>query len=367
VSNNRTVCADRRRALVESVGGKAFVAYNYEHSDRATLRYLTGFTGEGTVLAAGDEAILLTDSRYTEQAKREVGELPVRECRDWLQKDLAAEIAARKLETVAFAARRVTYSWFDALRKLGGFSLTDVPDPTNELRAVKAREEVDALRKAARLAEEAFRALLSELHVGMKEGEIALRLEWLMRSAGSDSVAFETNVSCGDNTALNHYTPSAGGRELRRGDLLLFDFGACVDGYRSDITRTISVGRPTKQAEEIYQIVLEANEAAIEAVGPGKTGVEVDATARKIIADAGYGERFGHGLGHGIGLEIHERPSLSAVSKDTLVAGMVTTIEPGIYIPAFGGVRIEDDVVVTASGSEVLTSFPKDRLLEVAK
>ena len=365
MTKSRTVYADRRRALVKSLEPKAFIAYNYEHSDRATLRYLSGFTGEGTLLLSDGDGVLLTDSRYTEQAKREVGELRVQECRDWMAKDAAAEIAACHLAAVAFAARRATYSWFDALRKLGGFTLVDVADPTNDLRAVKSPEEIDGLRKAAGLADAALQELLPELHAGMSEAEVALRLEWLMRAAGSDGVAFETNVSCGENTALNHYNPSMGGRPLRRGDLLLFDFGACVDGYRSDTTRTLSVGRPSKQAVEIYDLVLQANEAGIAAVAAGRTGIDVDAAARRVIADAGYGDRFGHGLGHGIGLEVHERPSLSVQSKDTLVAGMVTTVEPGIYIPGLGGVRIEDDVVVTETGCEIITAFPKDRLIEV--
>ncbi len=359
------IYASRRKALVKSLDAKAFIAYNYEHSDRATLRYLTGFTGEGTLLLVGDDGVLLTDSRYTEQAKREVGELHVHECRDWMAKDAAAEIGARGLDRVAFAARRVTYSWYDALRKLGEFALVDVPDPTNDLRALKSPEEIVALRRAAKIADEALRELLPELRVGMGEAEIALRLEWLMRGAGSEGVGFETNVSCGENTALNHYNPAMGGRALHQGDLLLFDFGACVDGYRSDITRTLCVGRAPKQAVEIYSLVLKANEAAIAAVAAGKTGIEVDAVARAVIAEAGYGDRFGHGLGHGIGLEVHERPSLSTQSKDTLAAGMVTTIEPGIYIPGFGGVRVEDDVVVTASGCDVITAFPKERLIEV--
>jgi Xaa-Pro aminopeptidase len=352
---------------VESLEQKAFIAYNYEHSDRATLRYLTGFTGEGTLILSGDDGVLLVDSRYTEQAKREAGDLAVKECRDWMAKDAAAELTARHLPAVTFAARRATYSWFDALRKLGDFTLVDVADPTNELRGVKSALEIDALRRAAAIADEAMEKLLPELRVGMREDEVALRLEWLMRGAGSEGVAFETNVSTGDNSALNHYNPAMGRRPLQRGDLLLFDFGACVDGYRSDTTRTFAVGEATKEASEIYDLVLQANLAGIAAVAAGKTGIEVDAAARKVIADGGYGDRFGHGLGHGIGLEVHERPSLSPLSKDTLVVGMVATVEPGIYIPGFGGVRIEDNVVVTSSGCEILTAFPKDRLIEVGR
>ncbi len=352
---------------MESLEQKAFIAYNYEHSDRATLRYLSGFTGEGTLILSGDDGALITDSRYTEQARREVGELRIVEGRDWMAKEAAAEITARHLPAIVFAARRVTYSWFDALRKLGDFTLVDVADPTNDLRAVKTTTEIDALRRAAAIADAALEKLVPELRVGMREDEVALRLEWLMRAGGSEGVAFETNVSTGDNSALNHYNPAMGRRPLQRGDLLLFDFGACVDGYRSDITRTFVVGKAAKEASKIYDLVLQANEVGIAAVAAGKTGVDVDATARKIIADAGYGDRFGHGLGHGIGLEVHERPSLSPLSKDTLAAGMVATVEPGIYVPGFGGVRIEDNVAVTSSGCEILTAFPKDHLIEVGR
>ncbi|MEW5826538.1 MAG: Xaa-Pro peptidase family protein [Candidatus Bipolaricaulota bacterium] len=365
MDQEQAVCGRRRNALLESLGGKAFVAYNYEHSDRATLRYLTGFTGEGALVLAPRSAVLLTDSRYTEQARGEVGDVEVVESREWMAKDLATTLLARELDTVVFAARRVTYSWFDTLRKLGSFTLFDMPDPTLELRAVKSEEEVGVLRQAARLADEALRALLPEIRVGANEADLALRLEGLLRAAGSEGVAFETNVSAGPNSALNHYNPSLGRRELQRGDLLLFDFGACVGGYRSDLTRTFCVGRASRQAAEIYDVVLRANEAGIRAVTAGAPGVAVDTAARQVIVDAGFGERFGHGLGHGVGLEVHERPALGPFSKDVLSAGMVTTVEPGIYIPGFGGVRIEDDVVVTATGCEVLTSFPKDRLLEV--
>ncbi len=365
MTRGRTVHADRRASLLKSLGGRAFIAYNYEHSDRATLRYLIGFSGEGTLVLTEKVGVLLTDSRYTEQAKREIGALDVRECRDWMAKDAAAAIVEFGAAEVVFAARRVTYSWYDALRKIGGFALVDSADPANDLRAVKSAEEVDALRRAAAIADRAFEKLLPELRAGMDEAAVALRLDDLMREAGSDGVAFETNVSCAENTALNHYNPAMGRRPLRRGDLVLFDFGACVDGYRSDITRTVCVGKAPARALEIYDIVLRANQAAIAAVAAGKTGVEVDAVARTLIADAGYGDRFGHGLGHGVGLEVHERPSLSPQSKDTLGVGMVATIEPGIYIPGFGGVRIEDDVVVTATGCDVLTHFPKDRLMEV--
>ena len=357
--------ADRRRALCARLPEKAIFLYNYEGSDRASLRYLTGFTGEGALVVSDAETVLVTDSRYTEQARRETDGIRIEETRDWMGAGSAAVLRDLGAGRVAFSSKRVTHHWYDTAGKLDGLTWVPVPDPVNDLRAVKSPEEIACLRRAARLADDALSRLVPEIRAGMDEVHVALRLEWLMREAGSEGIAFDVNVSAGENSALNHYNPAHGRRELRRGDLLLFDFGACVDGYRSDITRTVSVGTPSAQAETIYSIVLQANLAGIDAARAGATGVEVDAAAREVIRKAGYGERFGHGLGHGIGLEVHERPGLSPLSKDTLAAGMVTTIEPGIYLPGIGGVRIEDDVVIVNGGCEVITGSPKDRLIQV--
>ncbi len=357
--------AARRSALIERLTEKAVLLYNYEGSDRASLRYLCGFTGEGALVVSAKETVLVTDSRYTEQAARETAEIRVQEERDWMGAGIVSVLRGLGHDRVAIVAKRVTQHWFDATGKLGGPTLVPEADLVNDLRAVKSPAEIESLRKAARLADDAMARLVPEIRVGMDEAQVALRLEWLMREAGSDGIAFDINVSAGENSALNHYNPVLGRSKLRRGDLLLFDFGACVNGYRSDITRTLSVGKPSGQAQAIYDVVLQANLAAIAVARAGATGIEVDAAARDLIKKAGYGDRFGHGLGHGIGLEIHERPALSPQSKDALVRGMVTTIEPGVYIAGVGGVRIEDDVVITDEGCEVITSFPKDRLIQV--
>ncbi len=357
----------RRRRLMDRLAQDAFLVVNYEHSDPATLQYLTGFTGEGALIVGrtrGDD-LLLTDSRYVEQAERQAPEIPVQETRGWFGKAAAASLDDRAVTPVAFASPRVSHAWSESMRRFASVQLIGIHDPVAELRAIKDEDEADQLRRAASIADDALQALLPEIRPGMDEVEVALRLEWLMREAGSEGVGFEINVSSGENAALNHYTPTLGRRTLKPGDLLLFDFGACVGGYRSDVTRTISVGPATAQGRAIYAVVLDANRAAIEATRAGCTGVEIDAIAREVIAQAGYGDRFGHGLGHGIGLEVHEKPSLSPMSQDTLCAGMVVTIEPGIYIPGFGGVRIEDDVIVTETGCEVITAFPKNTLIEV--
>jgi len=190
-----------------------------------------------------------------------------------------------------------------------------------------------------------------------------LRLEVIMRKNGAEKVAFDLIVAAGENSALPHYQP--GERTLRQGDLLLFDIGAQLDGYCSDMTRVFAVKEVSPQAREIYDLVLRTNQAGIKAIRAGASGVAVDTIARDVIAQAGHKEHFGHGLGHGVGLEVHEGPLLSPLSEDTLEPRMVVTMEPGVYLPGFGGVRIEDLLVVTKNGSEVLTNLPKDRLLEV--
>lgn len=357
--------SERRRAVIGSVDEEGFIALNLEGSDPASIRYLTGFTGEGALILTDTKEILLTDSRYTEQARREAAGLEIEETRTWTGEGLIDALVEIGLSRVAVASNRISHRTFESLGKTGKVTPVGITDPVAELRKIKSTEELASLRKAARIAEDALSRLLDEIKIGMNEAEIALRLEWLIREGEAEGVAFPFNVSAGENTALNHYNPFIGRRTVRRGDLLLFDFGASVDGYRSDITRTFAVGEATEEGKKIYNSVLKANLAAISAAKAGRTGVEIDAVARDSIAADGHAEHFGHGLGHGIGLEVHEAPFLSPRSKDTLASGMTVTIEPGIYITGFGGVRIEDDIAITEEGCEVITSFPKDRLIEV--
>ena len=358
--------ASRCRRLFEGIDEQAFIAYNLENSDRATIRYLTGFTGEGVVVVSQDETVLLTDSRYTEQAKRETSGVHIEETRTWTGNGAAEALTVRGFDRVSFSSKRVSHHWVETMQKAGSIEYVSKKDPVGDLRRVKSPGEIALLKQAARIADDALSRLVDEIRVGMSEAEIALRLEWLIReTSGAEHIAFELNVSTGPNTALNHYNAFLDPQPLRPGDLLLFDFGASVGGYRSDNTRTFSVGSPTEETLRIYELVLRANVAAIEAAAAGQTGVSVDAVAREIIDTEGHGAHFGHGLGHGIGLEVHESPSLSPRSEDTLEPGMAVTIEPGVYIPGFGGVRIEDDVIITASGCDTITGFPKDRLTEV--
>jgi len=358
----------RWESLIKGIDAPMFVAVNYEGSDKVSLRYLTGFTGEGSLLLTAERgAVLLTDSRYVEQAQRETAEagVEVRELVTWLNSGLVEEIASSGACCAAFASARVTHRWVEQLEAKLEARLVSLPDPLSAQRAVKLPDEVALLRRAAEITDQALEQLLSEIRVGMTEIEVALRLEILIREAGAESVAFESNVSCGPNTALNHYNPALHPQSLKRGDLLLFDIGACYQGYRSDMTRTFCVGEADKRAREIYDLVLQANLAGIAAVREGADGIQVDKAARDVIVAAGHGEHFGHGLGHGIGMEVHEAPRLSQKSKDTLRAGMVVTVEPGVYLSGYGGVRIEDDVVVTRDGCEIITGFAKEELLVV--
>lgn len=363
--NDMTDYALRRQRLLETVTTDAFIAFNLEGSDPVSLRYLTGFTGEGSLILSPTHVVLLTDSRYTEQANGETNEIQIEEGRGWNVKGLFDGLIQRNLKSATFASARASVYWLKELDKLGALQLNPQRDPVAQLRRVKSDRELNHLRAAAVIADAALDELVPWIKAGMNEAEIALQLEMLIRRSDAEGIAFDINVSAGPNTALNHYSPFHQAATLKPGDLLLLDFGANVHGYRSDMTRTFVIGEASSKAQKIYETVLEANCLAIEAIHAGITGIEADAVARDFIKEAGFGENFGHGLGHGIGLEIHEVPGLSPLSKDTLEAGMVVTVEPGIYFTGFGGVRIEDDVIVTEAGCEIITAFPKEELISV--
>ncbi|HDL85766.1 MAG TPA: aminopeptidase P family protein [Candidatus Acetothermia bacterium] len=352
----------RRETLTTKFDADAFLVYNMEGSDFPSMYYLTGFTGEGALIVSGNGPLLVTDSRYTEQASREIPGIPLRQVTGSYIDEIAAAIKDGRFRRVALSGARMAYSTVEKLREKAGVELIVLDDPVSDLRRVKDTEEIERIRAAVKLTEESLAELVREIKVGMSERELALRLEFIMREKGAEQVAFDLIVAAGENAALPHYRP--GDRLLKQGDLLLFDIGAKLDRYCADMTRVFSVGKPTARAQEIYDIVLAANKAGIAAVAVAD-GKVVDAAARDLIAAKGHSEHFQHGLGHGVGLEVHEGPRLSPMSTDILEAGMTVTVEPGIYLPGFGGVRIEDLTVVTENGCEVLTSFPKDRLVEV--
>jgi Xaa-Pro aminopeptidase len=251
----------------------------------------------------------------------------------------------------------------DLAGKLSGIELVGTSKVVERLRRIKSSSEVAAIRRAVALGDATFEWVLDRIAPGRTEREIALDIEFRIRSSGADDVSFDPIVGSGPLSAHIHHTP--GDRRLQRGDLVLMDFGSLSGGYRSDLTRTVVLGRGTPDQRDTYATVLRAQAIGIEAIRAGERGSDVDAAARAHIDAAGFAEEFGHGLGHGVGLDIHEAPRLARTSEDSLVAGDVVTVEPGIYRPERGGIRIEDCVLVTDEGAEVLGAAPKDELIEV--
>ncbi len=348
----------RLERLRTALHGKADCALVTDDINR---RYLTGMkSSAGTVLVFPEGAYLLIDFRYIEKA-REV----VKHCEVIEQKAYYAQIAEllqkHGARTIAVEARHMTLQSLSSYRKHleGAEFLADdtLSEALYALRTVKTPDEVRKIKAAQQLAEDALETLLSQLHVGMTEREIALTLDFQMRKNGAEDLSFETIALTGAHTSMPHGVPDD--REVQRGDFVLMDFGAVVDGYHSDMTRTVCVGTPTDEMRFVYETVLRAQEAALAAAKPGISGSELDGCAREIIAAAGYGDYFGHSLGHGVGMEIHEYPVAGPRSEKLLKAGHIVTVEPGIYLAGKFGVRIEDFVHINENGCENLTEFTK--------
>ncbi len=334
--------------------------------DRPNLQYLSGYDGEGALLITEKETTILTDSRYLEQAQKQVPELPRVHAELKYFDELAQAVRERGLRRIGYAAWRMTDYVLGRLRAIPDTEWVPFEDPVTAMRAVKDADELTALREAIRLAEEALAHLRDTVRIGMNEVDIADSLSTKLRELGSQRVAFGPTVASGPNSALPHYRPTLNPRDLRRGDLLLIDYGAVVDGYVSDITRTFVVGEADDKQREIYALVLESMQVGIRAIRAGVPGDVPHEAAKKVILDSPYADDvFLSPLGHGVGLEVHELPKMGLNKGELLEPGMVVTVEPGIYLPGYGGVRIEDTVLVTETGCEVLTRFPKDSLLEV--
>ena len=362
---DRAAYARRRRALDRLAKRHTRARVDaYLISKPEDVSYLSGFTGEDSALLTGNGwSVLVTDFRFAEQAPSECpgSEIRLRANRRSLADELVALINERGVRSVGVQGDHMTIGQERALaKKLRKKRLRPLADLMVELRSVKDDEEVRLTKKAVRIAEAAFRRLIAKgaKHlIGKTERQIAAEMEWSMRSLGADGPAFDMIVATGANGSMCHYRPAD--RKIKRGDPVLFDWGASIDGYRSDITRVVFTGEPKPKMREIYNIVLRAHDAAVAAVRPGASCGSVDAAARKLIADAGYGNEFGHGIGHGIGREIHESPHVSPGNKQRLRKNSIITIEPGIYLPGVGGVRIEDDILVTTGGRERLNSLPR--------
>ena len=358
-SNDRLspVIADRlkrcRRKLAKG-GVSAFLITN-----PVDYYYLTGFTGEDSaVLVTAGDVHMISDGRFDETLNHECPWAT-----KWLRKgSLNAEIGSvlgkLKIKSPGVQTDHLTVADHAEIKKLGKLRQPKAAPPViAEMRRIKERSELTVMGKALRIAEEAFMATCAAFRIGQTELELAARIEFEMKTRGASGPAFPTIVAEGPNAARPHAHP--GQRKVKLGSAVLFDWGAKVNGYRSDLTRMVFIGRIPPRLGEVYRIVLDAQMRAIKAIRPGVKMCDVDAVARKAIAEAGYAKAFNHGLGHGLGLDVHEPPSLSWRSEEKLVAGMVVTVEPGIYLPGIGGVRIEDDVLVTPTGCRVLSRLPK--------
>lgn len=323
-------------------------------TDQVNVKYLTGFNSDNVALLVEPARVrLFTDFRYAEGARGTVQDVEVVETKRFVYADVAPELSGR----VGFEAAVVSYASWEVLRS-GPADLVPRTGVVERLRAVKEESELDAIRKAAEISDEAYELLSRERFIGRTENELAWRMEQLLHECGGERTSFDVAVGSGPNGALPHADPSD--RKVDAGELVVVDCGTTVRGYASDCTRTFATGSLPGELKEAYAVCREAQQAALEGVRAGASGAEVDAIARERIDASQFKGLFGHGLGHGVGLRIHEAPTLRPESKDVLEPGNVVTVEPGIYMPGKGGIRIEDLVVVTEGDAKVLTHFSKD-------
>jgi len=331
--------------------------------DESNIRYLTGFTGsDGAFLVGADWMTLLVDGRYVTQAGLETRNLEIIEFKNRAE-TIAAIFQERGARFIGFEPAAVSYGEYLRLcDSLPQATLRPLSGRLDFLRAVKDAEEVGEIKKAIRVAEKALTDVMSLIKPGIMEAELAVELEYRMRCGGAERMSFETIVATGPDAALPHATP--GRRRVALGDFLLIDYGAVVNGYHSDETRTFCVGRASERQQEAYRLVLEAHDRTLGAIRAGVSCGEIDRIARSFLAEKGMARYFSHGTGHGVGLEIHEAPRLAAGKADVLEAGMVVTVEPGVYFPGEWGIRIEDMALVESDGCEILT-VPAADLLEL--
>jgi len=349
------------RAQLEAQGASAALLMK-----AADVGYLTGFTGSAAaLLVLPDRALFITDGRYAVQAERECPgfEVALTDTSSGYQEKIVERVKELGVAQLAVEGDYLTVMQYEALQaKLEGVELKPLGDLVLAPRRVKDEEELLRIRSACAIVDRAFDFLLTLIRPGVRERDLAIELEYFMKKDGSEKEGFDTIVASGVRSALPHGRASE--KELEAGDFITFDFGASVGGYHSDITRTVVLGRADEEQRKVYQVVLESQLAALAAIRAGAEGKAVDSAARDIITAAGYGDRFPHSLGHGLGRDVHDHPALSQRVELKLEPGMVVTVEPGVYIDGWGGVRIEDDVVVTEDGCEILTHAPK-HLIEI--
>lgn len=323
-------------------------------------RYLSGFTGSAGYLVIGmKEAYFVTDFRYKEQARIQCEGYEIIIHNNNIPQTISELVSVSGITRLGIEEDFMTVSFFNELKKaVGNIELIGAKSILDNLRIIKDADEIESIRKAAETADAAFSHILGYIKPGMLEQEISLELEFFCKKQEASALSFDPIVASGHRSALPHGIASE--KAINVGEFLTLDFGCVYNGYCSDMTRTVFIGKTTDRHREIYQTVLQAQQAALECIKPGVLGKDVDKVARDIIRDAGYGEFFGHGLGHGVGLAVHEEPRLNPLGEKVLRSGMIVTDEPGIYIPDFGGVRIEDLVLVTENGCEALSRSPKE-------
>jgi Xaa-Pro aminopeptidase len=325
-------------------------------------RYMTGFTGTaGVALVGQTKAVFITDFRYVEQAAKQVQGYEIIQHTGLIVDEVAKQAAALGIKKLGFEQDDLSYATYKAYEKAVDAEFIPVSGVVEKLRLIKSDSEIKILKEAAEIADAAFKHILDFIRPGVKEMDVANELEFFMRKNGAASSSFDIIVASGYRSALPHGV--ATDKVIEKGEFVTLDFGAYYKGYCSDITRTVAVGEVSDELKKIYQIVLEAQLRGMAGIKPGMTGREADALTRDYIKEQGYGEYFGHSTGHGLGMEVHEGPALSVRSDTVLEPGMVVTVEPGIYIAGLGGVRIEDDTVVTKDGNQSLTHSPKDLII----
>lgn len=347
---------NRLRKLIEQAEVDALLVTNFKN-----VTYLTGFTGDDSfLLVTAKGETLISDKRYTTQLEEECPglNLEIRGPGERMLPVTVSVIEKAGVKRLGIEADSATVSLERTLAKdLGGREIVPTDSLVERLRIVKDKDEIDATRRACRQAERAYEVVRALITPEMTELDVAAELEYQARRFGAKALSFPAIVAVGPRAALPHATPTSA--KIKSSDFLLVDWGANSGLYMSDLTRIIATAKISPKLRKVYGVVLTAQLAAIDAIRPGVTCEEVDRVARKIISKAGFGKAFGHGLGHGTGLEIHEAPRLAEGQKTKLQPGMIVTVEPGIYLPGWGGVRIEDDILVTRTGHEVLSNVPK--------
>ncbi|MBB6448916.1 Xaa-Pro aminopeptidase [Geomicrobium halophilum] len=322
-------------------------------------RYLTDFTGTaGAVLLTSEDAFFITDFRYVEQAKSQCEGFKVVQHGGAMSAEIKKILDSHNVKSLGFEKAYTSFQTYQLYQETFDAELVPVAGIVENLRLFKSESELKTIKKASEIADAAFSHILTYIKAGVREREVAHELEFFMREQGAESSSFDIIVASGERGARPHGVASD--KKIEKGDLITMDFGAYYKGYCSDITRTVALGEPSEELRHIYDTVLSAQLKAVEQIKAGMTGIEADEIAREMINGKGYEGHFGHGLGHGLGMEVHEEPRLSPKGNLVLEPGMVVTVEPGVYIPGKGGVRIEDDIVITEDGNERLTTSDKD-------